>query len=140
LIGREEVSVVAENQVRWASGLNLLAGLWLVFSPLWFHYDNSGNVWQQVVLGVVVGLLAIGRMATPRVTWPSWVNLIIGIYFIIAPWTFSASASAQWNQFILGIIVGVLAIWSIVAGSSTERVGERGAAQTFGERVDRNNR
>jgi hypothetical protein len=131
-----------EGQGRWSSGLSLVAGLWLVFSPLWIHYSVSGNAWVQVIVGIAISLLAIVRMAAPDVAWPSWVNLVAGLYFIVAPWIIHTSSAARWNQVILGVIVTGLSALSLSARTTAEEganqaTATRQAAEGFYERVGR---
>ena len=105
-----------EGQVRTLSGLNVLAGIWLIIAPFVLHYGSSGNTWQEVVFGIIVGVLGIVRWAAPNLTWPSWTNLVIGIWLIIAPWVIpGTTAAARWNEAIVGIIVAILAYGSAEA-------------------------
>lgn len=98
-----------EGQARTLSGLNVLAGIWLIISPFVLHYSSTGNVWQEVIFGIVVGILGIVRLAAPNVSWPSWINLIIGLWMIIAPWTMATTNAAKWSEVITGIIIAALA-------------------------------
>jgi len=98
-----------ESQARTLSGLNVLAGIWLIISPFVLHYNSSGNVWQEVIFGIIVALLGIARMAAPSVTWPSWINLAIGLWMIVAPWTMATTTAARWSEVITGIIIAILA-------------------------------
>ena len=101
--------------IRYTSALIVLAGAWLAFSPLWVHYTSTANKWQQVVVGIVIALLGVSRMAAPSVRWPSWVNFLAGIWLIIAPWTMTSTTTVKWNEVVLGIIVAVLAAWGAIA-------------------------
>ncbi|MCC6483248.1 MAG: SPW repeat protein [Armatimonadetes bacterium] len=58
----------------------------------------------------------------PWQRWQDWVNLFIGIWLFVATWVLSASvakgsaqSAAAWNSGVLGIIVFVLALWSLAA-------------------------
>lgn len=99
-----------ENEARTLSGINVLAGIWLIVAPFVLNYASSGNKWQEVIFGAIIAILGLVRMAAPSVAWPSWANLLAGIWLIIAPWTISGTTtSARWNEVIVGIIVAALA-------------------------------
>lgn len=99
-----------QGEARTLSGLNILAGIWLIISPFILSYQSTGNEWQQVVLGIIVSILGIVRMSAADVAWPSWVNALIGLWMIVAPWVIpNTSTAARWNQVILGIIIAVFA-------------------------------
>lgn len=101
-----------EDSARTLSGINIIAGIWLIIAPFVMHYHATGNIWQEVVFGAVIAVLGLARLFAPNVSWPSWANSIIGVWLIIAPWVIPAtSVSARWNEVVTGIIVAVLA-WS----------------------------
>ncbi len=106
--------------VRWASGINILAGLWVLISPWLFHYNTDTTaMWISVVVGVVIAILAAIRFSGNGPVGLSWINLILGIWVIISPWVigYSANSSAMWDHIIVGIIIGILAIVSAVGPS-----------------------
>ncbi len=99
-----------EDQTRTLSGINVLAGIWLIIAPFILSYNSSGNKWQEFIFGVIVTVLGIVRMAAPKISWPSWINMLVGIWLIIAPWAIAATtAAARWNEVVMGIIVAALA-------------------------------
>jgi cytochrome c biogenesis protein CcdA len=109
-----------EAHARTLSGINVLAGIWLIIAPFILNYTSTGNKWQEVVFGIIIGILGIIRLGAPHLSWPSWINLLIGIWIIIAPWTISnTTTSARWNEVIVGIIVALLA-WSSGAITITD--------------------
>lgn len=98
-----------DAQIRSLSVVSVLAGIWLIISPFILGYNSAGNATQQIIFGVIVTVLGIVHMAVPHVAWPSWVNFIIGLWVIVAPWTMATSAAARWNEVITGIIVAIFA-------------------------------
>lgn len=102
-------------QVQWASGLNILAGLWLIVAPFVFRYGVAAAIWNDVVVGAVIAVLAIMRATSPE-RWQSlsWTNTILGVWLIIAPFVlgYSATTMAMRNDIFLGIIVVALSLWS----------------------------
>ena len=113
-----------QGQVSTASGLDVLAGIWLLISPfvLAFH-GHSAAVTNDVVLGIVIGILALVRSfnVSSSTVWLSWVNVILGIWVLISPWVlgFHTFGRATTNNVVMGIIVIILAAWSALATTSS---------------------
>ena len=106
----------SSSQVRFASGVNLVLGLWLIASPFIFQHGSSG--WNSIIVGAVIAILAWIRVANPnQATWLSWINVILGIWIFISPWVYgySANAGALWNNLIVGAIIFIFGIWSALA-------------------------
>jgi len=105
-----QVDMVDREDIRSVAGINFILGIWLIISPWIFSYTSSGAKWNQFGFGIGVAVLAIIRYALPRTSWASWVNGLIGIWMIIAPFILSYNrAVAYWNEIIVGIVVAVLA-------------------------------
>lgn len=104
------------SNVRTASGLNIVAGIWLIMAPFLVGYANLENaMWNDIICGAIVAILAAIRVSTPLSNpWLSWVNVVIGIWLIIAPFIlgYSEFPAPVWNDIILGIIIAGLAAWS----------------------------
>lgn len=93
--------------------LNILFGAWLIVSPYLFSYPSSQAKWQQVGAGVVVLLVASLRYFATHLQWASWINALIGVWLIIAP--FSAayqSTVAFWNEVIIGALIALTGLWN----------------------------
>ncbi len=43
---------------RWATGVNVLFGLWLFFIPTFIWSASGASFWNDIVVGVVVTVLA----------------------------------------------------------------------------------
>lgn len=100
-----------ENRTKVASGINVLAGLWLIISPYIFGFTQG--VTNSVIIGIVVAVLALIRFINPvQASWLSWINTILGIWLIVSAFVMGVAAAPFWNTLILGIIVAVMAIWS----------------------------
>jgi hypothetical protein len=46
-----------------ASGLNVLAGIWLIIAPFVVGYDKGDPYWNDIVFGAIVAVLALARLA-----------------------------------------------------------------------------
>jgi hypothetical protein len=111
------------QQVKVASGLNILFSIWLIISPFLLGYSatNGTAMWDAIIVGVIVLVLAWIRFANPDGgTWPSWVNAVLGLWLIIAPFVLGTSANAtiMWNDIIVGIAFVVFGVWSALATRS----------------------
>jgi hypothetical protein len=96
----------AKGEISW---LNVLLGIWVVISPFVLGFYSSKAVWNNVVTGGVVGILALIRWRMDRPGW-SWLNLILGIWLVISPFVLFLGSTAMWNNVILGIIISAAAL------------------------------
>ncbi len=92
---------------------NFLLGIWLIISPFVLAFTSLERAkWNNVAVGVAVGLLALSRMSGSRTqaNW-SWINILLGIWMIISPFVlgFSQYSTPLWNNVILGIFVAIAA-------------------------------
>jgi hypothetical protein len=111
------------GQVRLASGLNVLAGLYLLFSS-WINGVNGGNTANGIIFGIIVVILAATRMAGNAGPWASWIDALIGIWVILSPWVYGYSGEPwMWNSIVVGIIILILGIWSATASTTGHPMG-----------------
>lgn len=112
-----------QTYLRTTGSLDILVGIWLVISPFLLGYSaNTSALWNDIISGVAVIIFAATQTAQSRsrVSWPSWVNLLIGIWLVLAPFALnnSANTSIMWNEIISGIVVIALAAWAAFSVSS----------------------
>jgi hypothetical protein len=101
--------------VGW-SGLNVLAGIWLIISPFVLDYGGGDAVWNPIVFGAIVTVLAFARFAgafEARVL--ASINMAIGVWLFISAWWLADTARASWNVGVMGIVVFFLAAFSLSA-------------------------
>ncbi|HEU4671793.1 MAG TPA: SPW repeat protein [Candidatus Limnocylindrales bacterium] len=110
------------DQVTWASGLSVLAGLWLLISPWVLGFSDRQNpLWNAVILGIVIAVLAFIRAGGwYSAIWLAWVNLVLGIWVFISPWVlgFADQNAPLWDALVVGVIIVILSAWSIWATSA----------------------
>lgn len=100
------------------SGLNVLAGIWLIIASWVLGYSRGDPRWNDLVFGIVIALLALVRAAGGvHEQWVSVVNAAVGIWLFVAAVTIDQTATATWNDIILGIVVVALALGSLEAGT-----------------------
>jgi hypothetical protein len=102
--------------VKLASGINLLAGIWFFLSPWVYNAWHLRDAWNSWIVGFVIALFAIIRISSPGGTqFFSWVNLLLGIWAFISPWVYNYTGDTGRfvNSLCVGVIVFVLAISSL---------------------------
>lgn len=108
------------RQVRIASGINALLGLWLIFTPMVYPFmaGNVQSVWNSVITGALIAIFGFSRLGWPRENAElSWTNVALGAWMALSPWIFDyMEGGSLWNSLLVGLTVIMLAIWS---GSAT---------------------
>lgn len=96
------------------SWINIALGIWVIISPFIVQFTQfPAAMWNNVIVGIVIAVLAIIRTSVPRQTGWSWVNVILGIWMIISPFALGAMTTAVlWNNIILGIVIALIATGS----------------------------
>lgn len=111
------------SSIRSLAVLNFIFGIWLIISPYILGYQGSQAKWQSVIGGIVVAILAATRYFAPSQLWASWVNALIGLWMIIAPFATSYNShAAYWNQ----VIFGILILLTALGNASTRELGGHG--------------
>jgi hypothetical protein len=107
------------GQVKIASGLNVLAGIYLLISA-WANGATSGSTANGIIFGIIVAILAGTRFAGTTGPWASWLDALIGVWMILSPWVYGYAAEAwKWNSIVVGIIMIVLGVWSALASTTS---------------------
>lgn len=107
-------------QVQTASGLDVLAGIWLLISPFVLGFAAHQATTNNVILGIVIGIIAairvLGAFNYPGL---SWLNAVLGLWVMLSPWilNFGQYAVPTTNNVIVGILVVLLAMWSALAST-----------------------
>lgn len=110
------------GQVKVASGLNFIAGLYLLISA-WANGATPGSTANGIIFGIIVAILAATRFSGATGPWASWLDALIGVWMIISPWVYGYAGQAwMWNSIVVGIIMIVLGVWSALASNSAHEV------------------
>ncbi|MGH8136627.1 MAG: SPW repeat protein [Terriglobia bacterium] len=107
------------KRVRMSSGVNALLGLWLIVCP-WILGAPARNVaWSGVIAGILIVCLAVIRFTSRHTTALSWMNVLLGVWVIMAPWILgSTSGDMQtWTYVIAGTLVAVLEMFSLTSSA-----------------------
>lgn len=106
--------------IKFSSAANAVLGLWLIVCSWIVGYSLTGMLWDNIIVGAVVLILAVTRLsARTRAGVPSWLNALLGAWLIIAPFVISTyDAGERWNSIIVGILVVVFSLASGTAGAT----------------------
>ena len=110
------------QQVKVLSGINLVLGAWLIIAPFVLGFTNMVALWDSIIVGAIVLILAWIRVANPvSGSGVSWVNAVLGVWLIIAPFIlgFSGMAGATWDNIIVGAAVVIFGAWSALTTPTT---------------------
>lgn len=98
----------------WRDVANLVLGLWLAISPWALAYMTEARpAWNALIIGVIIAVAAAAALIAFH-KWEEWVNVGLAIWLIVAPFTleFATHTVAMWNHIIVGVLVGILALWT----------------------------
>ena len=113
------------STVMAASGINVLAGIWLIIAPFVLGYNDGDPHWNDIVFGAIVAVLALARVAGAyRASWMSWLNMLIGAWIFISAFWLDNTSTAETNDIILGAIVFVL---GLISASASDAAAPRAA-------------
>jgi hypothetical protein len=103
-----------ESSIDAAIGINMLLGLWILFSPFLLGFRSVlPAAWNNVCVGVLVAVLCGIRVSVgynhPRL---SWCTGLLCLWLIVSPFVlgFTSTSQAMWNDIIVGA-VGVVLSW-----------------------------
>lgn len=99
-------------QARLASILAVVAGAWLMLSPLWIEM-SGGALTNVLIVGGLIGVAGLVQLFWAN-TIPSWFNSLAAIWLFASAFFFTVSVSAAWNMVITATVVFALAIWDSV--------------------------
>lgn len=109
-------------RIRISSGLNILAGLWLIIAPFGFGFFRSQEaMWNSALVGTTIAVLAIIRAAKPQeLARLGLVNFVLGVWLVISPFVigFFEIEIATWNGVATGLVVLALAGWSSTSATT----------------------
>ncbi|HEY8453062.1 MAG: SPW repeat protein [Micromonosporaceae bacterium] len=94
--------------------ISLVAGAYLVLSPLWVGV-SAGGAWAMVLIGLAVVVLALIALSRPGAYVDEWVTAAAGALAFLAPWLFGYAdeSGAAWTSWIVGLIVVICALSAV---------------------------
>ena len=93
--------------------VNLLLGTILFFSPWLFSLSAGAPRQITSTIGLFIAVLSVAALAAFAV-WEEWLNLIAGLWLVVAPWLLGfEDSNAVMVDVVIGIVVVVLATFEI---------------------------
>ena len=108
--GRESYVMQSLQQSRMASILTIIAGAWIILSPLFWITVSGAALVNTLIIGAVVVIAGLAQLGWIN-SLPSWVNGIAAVWLFIAAFAFSVTTGAAWNMVISALVVFLLSIW-----------------------------
>lgn len=101
----------------WQDWVNFVIGLWLLFSP-WIlgaaNIEANYLVANGVITGILIAVFAFWSALARSMMWPVWIVLILCVWIFISPWVLQFTGPViTWNNMIVGVVAGILALWSM---------------------------
>ena len=107
-------------------------GAWEFLAPFILGYTAiQAAMWDAIIVGIAIAILGIWAAvsnAEDTIKTLNWINAVLGLWLVIAPFLlrYTATASALWNDIIIGIVVIVLGSWAASKVGSTSNTGHEG--------------
>ena len=98
---------------QWEDWVSWGLGFWLLIAPWTLRFDlEPAATHAAVITGVLLILVEAITLSAFR-AWEEWLNVILGLWLIAAPWVIAASGAAATNFIIVGLVVLALAIYEM---------------------------
>lgn len=103
----------------WQEWATLFLGGWY-FAAAWVITDKlsyGGDLlWNNWVAGGLVFLVSLWALVLPKSPWPIWCKVVLGAWIAISPWVlrFSMQPGLNWNAWIVGGVILIIAMWALV--------------------------
>lgn len=108
---------------RWQDWANMVFGIWLFLSPSILGFGAAGGpaVTNSYLMGLVVAVVSLIALNRPKL-WEERVNLIVGLWLIIAPFilNFNNQTAPTWNHIVIGLLIAADAA-SVMFAKPTQR-------------------
>ncbi|MBE3555647.1 MAG: SPW repeat protein [Firmicutes bacterium] len=119
-------------KVTWQRIATLVFGIFFIVSP-WIIGFADQTTWLIVnlVLGVILaGLSAWAMFSKSTPAWLDWVNAVLGLYFLLTPFSFLIGFSGLWMyvSIVLGAVTLILSAWQALSNpQSTNHTASKSA-------------
>jgi hypothetical protein len=109
-----------ERRVRLFDGVNALLGLWLIVSPYIVGAPGRNVATSGIVVGVLVVILAIMRVAYKRTIVAGLAMAALGAWTIMSPWVLRESTEdfRTWNYILAGVLIAALEAYSLTSSTT----------------------
>ena len=100
----------------WKSSIELVVGLWLLFSPLALGFFSSSSASLVTIMVATVVFFVSQLGIANQQPWEEWVNLIAAVILIAAPWVlgYASISAATWNSVVCGGLLVLLTVLQMI--------------------------
>jgi SPW repeat len=110
---------------QWEDWCSWGLGIWLCLSPWILHFDLDATATHTAVITGVLVILAEVVTLSVFSLLEEWINVLLGVWLVAAPWILAFSIPiASANFIVVGVLVLALGAYEIWRG------GPSGTAQT----------
>ncbi len=104
---------------QWEDWCSWGLGIWLLISPWALRFDlDSGATRVAVITGILIILTEMLTLSFFQ-SWEEWVNVVLGLWLLVASWVVGIATSAAVRNFVIvGLLVLILAAYEIWQGRS----------------------
>lgn len=103
-----------DTEQRWQDRLTFVLGLWLFISPMLYNRPFALDPMTVNTLLMAAAVMVVAGAAIARYKpWEEWVEVVIGAWLIISPFTFGFTdmTLAMINHIVVGAVIMVDSIW-----------------------------
>lgn len=101
----------AKLQSRFASGLEVALGLWVMLVPLFTSVTGAALV-STLVTGGLIAIAGLVQLFWENVL-PSWIDGFLAVWLYISAYVFNVSTAVLWNLVIAAIATFLIALWDV---------------------------
>jgi SPW repeat len=106
--------------------VNLVLGTILFFSPWLFNLSAGAPRQITSIIGLFIAVLSVAALAAFAI-WEEWLNLIAGLWLVVAPWLLDfEDSNAVMVDAVIGIVVVGLATFEIWLAMDRRQRGPTG--------------
>jgi SPW repeat len=92
--------------------LSILLGLFLFLSPWFFAYAQSISKVDAWASGLAIALISIAAILAFS-DWEEWLNLLLGLWLMLAPWILGITHTPAYVSIGVGIAITYIALLDI---------------------------
>jgi hypothetical protein len=94
---------------QWQDWASWALGLWLILSPwILLYWPQSAALRDAVISAFVLLLVEVVTLSAFRI-WEEWLNVLIGLWLVISPFTLGMTGAAAITNFVVvgGLVVAL---------------------------------
>jgi hypothetical protein len=117
------MGVLTTLERRFHDAVNVVLAILLFVSPWVLSFSGAQTAaWNAWIAGVLVALVAVAALVSSE-DWPEWINAVLGIWILIAPWVlgFGSMREAMAAHIVLGVLIAGFAAWGIWSSDRPQR-------------------